>query len=91
MLSLLIYLFPSLYGEGYDLITLLLNGNGQADWDTAMDRSLFYGSNYLLVYLFLIVIFKQIPNRARLISARTAYLKTFKFPLSERTEILLQR
>ena len=56
MLSLLIYLFPSLYGEGYDLITLLLNGNGQADWDTAMDRSLFYGSNYLLVYLFLIVI-----------------------------------
>ena len=64
MLSLLIYLFPSLYGEGYDLITLLLNGNGQADWDTAMDRSLFYGSNYLLIYLFLIVIFKVFASTA---------------------------
>jgi CIC family chloride channel protein len=64
MLSLLIYLFPSLYGEGYDLITLLLNGNGQSDWDTAMDRSLFYGSNHLLVYLFLIVVFKVFASTA---------------------------
>ncbi len=64
MLSLLIYLFPSLYGEGYDLITLLLNGNGQADWDMAMDRSLFYGSDHLLVYLFLIVIFKVFASTA---------------------------
>ena len=64
MLSLLIYLFPSLYGEGYDLITLLLNGNGQADWDTAMDRSLFYGSDHLLIYLFLIVIFKVFASTA---------------------------
>ena len=64
MLSLLIYLFPSLYGEGYDLIALLLNGNGQAEWDTAMDRSLFYGSNHLLIYLFLIVIFKVFASTA---------------------------
>ena len=64
MLSLLIYLFPSLYGEGYDLITLLLNGNGQADWDTAMDRSFFYGSNYLLIYLFLIIVFKVFASTA---------------------------
>ena len=64
MLSLLIYLFPSLYGEGYDLITLLLNGNGQADWDTAMDRSLFYGSDHLLIYLFLIVVFKVFASTA---------------------------
>ena len=64
MLSLLIYLFPSLYGEGYDLITLLLNGNGQSDWDTAMDRSLFYGSDHLLVYLFLIVVFKVFASTA---------------------------
>ena len=64
MLSLLIFLFPSLYGEGYDLITLLLNGNGQADWDTAMDRSLFYGSNHLLIYLFLIVVFKVFASTA---------------------------
>ena len=64
MLSLLIYLFPSLYGEGYDLITLLLNGNGQADWDMAMDRSLFYGSDHLLIYLFLIVVFKVFASTA---------------------------
>ncbi len=64
MLSLLIYLFPSLYGEGYDLISLLLNGSGQADWDMAMDRSLFYGSNHLLVYLFLIVVFKVFASTA---------------------------
>ena len=64
MLSLLIYLFPSLYGEGYDLITLLLNGNGQADWDTAMDRSFFYGSNHLLIYLFLIIVFKVFASTA---------------------------
>ena len=64
MLSLLIYLFPSLYGEGYDLIALLLNGNGQTDWDMAMDRSLFYGSNHLLIYLFLIVIFKVFASTA---------------------------
>ena len=64
MLSLLIYLFPSLYGEGYDLITLLLNGNGQADWDTAMNRSFFYGSNHLLIYLFLIIVFKVFASTA---------------------------
>lgn len=64
MLSLLIYLFPSLYGEGYDLITLLLNGTGDADWNTAMDRSLFYGSNHLLIYLFLIILFKVFASTA---------------------------
>ncbi|MCH5169080.1 MAG: chloride channel protein [Prevotellaceae bacterium] len=64
MLSLLIYLFPSLYGEGYDLITLLLNGTGQEDWNTAMDRSLFYGSDHLLIYLFLIIIFKVFASTA---------------------------
>lgn len=64
MLSLLIYLFPSLYGEGYDLITLLLNGKGQADWDMAMDRSFFYGSQHLLIYLLLVVIFKVFASTA---------------------------
>ena len=60
MLSTLIYLFPSLYGEGYDLITLLLNGTGQSEWDMAMNRSLFYGSEHLLVYLFLVSLMKDI-------------------------------
>ncbi len=63
-LSLLIYLFPSLYGEGYDLISLLLNGRGEADWNVAMERSLFYGSNHLLIYLFLVVMFKVFASTA---------------------------
>ena len=55
MLSVLIYLFPSLYGEGYDLIHLLLNGNGPEDWNASMDKSLFYGhGNLLLLYLILL-------------------------------------
>ena len=64
MLSTLIYLLPSLYGEGYDLIKLLLNGNGEADWDMAMNRSLFYGSDHLLVYLLLVVLFKVFASTA---------------------------
>lgn len=64
-LSVLIYLFPSLYGEGYDLIHLLLNGNGPGDWDTALDRSLFYGhSQLLLFYLALVLLFKVFASTA---------------------------
>ena len=36
MLSVLIFLFPPLYGEGYDTINLLLNGVSNQDWDTVM-------------------------------------------------------
>ena len=58
MLSVLIFLFPPLYGEGYDTIELLLNGTNNSDWDTVMNNSLFYGhSNLLLVYLMLIIVF----------------------------------
>ena len=32
MLSVLIFLFPPLYGEGYDTIELLLNGTSAAEW-----------------------------------------------------------
>ena len=64
-LSVLIYLFPSLYGEGYELIELLLNGRGPEDWDTAMDSSLFYGhGNLLLLYLALVLIFKVFASTA---------------------------
>ena len=36
MLSVLIFLFPPLYGEGYDTINLLLNGVSNQDWDTVL-------------------------------------------------------
>lgn len=65
MLSVLIFIFPSLYGEGYDTIELLLNGTNNADWDTVMNNSLFYGhGNILLLYLFLVVMFKVFASSA---------------------------
>ena len=65
MLSVLIFLFPPLYGEGYDTIELLLNGNGTADWDTVMNNSVFYGhSNLLLLYLVFIILTKVFASSA---------------------------
>ena len=65
MLSVLIFLFPSLYGEGYELIELLLNGQGEQDWLTALNRSIFYGhNNLLLVYLSLVILFKVFASTA---------------------------
>ncbi len=65
LLSVLIFLFPPLYGEGYDTIELLLNGTRNEDWDTVMNNSLFYGhSNLLLVYLMLIIVFKVFASSA---------------------------
>jgi CIC family chloride channel protein len=59
MLSLLIFLFPPLFGEGYDTIALLLNGTNESGWEMVMNNSLFYGhGSLLLVYLLLIVMFK---------------------------------
>ncbi len=64
-LSVLIFFFPSLYGEGYELIELLLNGKGQDDWATAMNSSLFYGHDrLLLLYLTLVIIFKVFATTA---------------------------
>lgn len=65
MLSVLIFLFPPLYGEGYDTIELLLNGTTNAEWYSVMNNSFFYGhGQLLLVYLLLIVIFKVFASSA---------------------------
>lgn len=65
MLSILIFLFPPLYGEGYDTIELLLNGTSNTDWDTVMNNSFFYGhGNLLLLYLMLIILFKVFASSA---------------------------
>ena len=65
MLSILIFLFPPLYGEGYNTIELLLNGNTLSDWNEVMDNSMFYGfGNLLLVYLTLILLFKVFASSA---------------------------
>lgn len=65
MLSLLIFLFPSLFGEGYRDINLLLNGSTEADWNGIMYNSLFAGhGNLLIVYLVLVVLTKVFATSA---------------------------
>ncbi len=65
ILSVLIFLFPTLYGEGYDTIGLLLNGRSNADWEAVMNNSLFYGhANLLLLYLGLILLTKVFASAA---------------------------
>ena len=65
VLSLLIFLFPSLYGEGYNSINILLNGKTEADWNTILNNSLFYGhGEWLLVYLGLVLLTKVFATSA---------------------------
>ena len=65
VLSLLIFFFPSLYGEGYNAINILLNGKTEADWNTIMNNSLFYGnSRLLLVYITLVLLTKVFATSA---------------------------
>ena len=58
ILSLLVFLFPTLYGEGYGTINDLLNGN-PAD---LLNNSPFYGTNMLLVILGCIIVFKAVAT-----------------------------
>ena len=64
-LSVLISLFPALYGEGYTALNILLNGSSPADWDTLLDNSLFYGHGALLpLYVLLVVLTKVVATSA---------------------------
>ena len=60
ILSSLIFLFPSLYGEGYSSINLLLKGQNVADWSQVMSNSLFYGHEHLLVLYIGLVTFTKV-------------------------------
>lgn len=64
MLSLLLFLFPPLYGEGYDSIEALLNGNA----NSLLDQSFFAGYSgvtwIVLAYLTFIVLFKIFASAA---------------------------
>ena len=65
MLSTLIFLFPSLYGEGYDSLSLLIEGSGESDWNRIMQNSLFAGNGKLLVlYVALVVVTKVFATSA---------------------------
>jgi len=64
MLSLLIFIFPPLYGEGYETIVKLLNGHSAS----VLDQSFFLGLGnspwVIIAYLALIVIFKIFASAA---------------------------
>ncbi len=65
ILSTLIFVFPSLYGEGYHSINLLLNGRTEADWNQILDGSLFYGhSEYLMLYIGFVLLTKVFATSA---------------------------
>ncbi|MCM1373338.1 MAG: chloride channel protein [Bacteroides sp.] len=65
MLSILIFIFPSLYGEGYTLIELLLNGKSMEEWQQAMDGSFFAGHARMLIpYLILVILMKVFASTA---------------------------
>ena len=60
ILSLLIFLFPALYGEGYSSINLLLNGRTEADWNHILDNSLFAGQGSLVILYIALVLFTKV-------------------------------
>ena len=65
LLSLLIFLFPSLFGEGYSSINLLLNGETEADWNRLLDNSLFAGQAGMLIpYIALVLLTKVFATSA---------------------------
>lgn len=65
ILSPLIFLFPSLYGEGYGSINILLNGKTEAEWETILHNSPFYGnSEMLLPYIGMVLLTKVFATSA---------------------------
>jgi chloride channel protein, CIC family len=64
IVSVLIFLFPSLFGEGYEALTAILTGKGES----LFQNSLFYSvsSNYILflIFLLLVLFFKVIAMTA---------------------------
>lgn len=65
ILSPLIFLFPSLYGEGYGSINVLLSGKNQADWTALLHNSPFYGHSTMLVpYVAMVLLTKVFATSA---------------------------
>lgn len=60
ILSVLIFLFPPLYGEGYDTIKALINGSSD---NLVLNDLLFSGhSKFILVYMLFIILFKAFAS-----------------------------
>ena len=59
VLSSLIFLFPSLYGEGYNSLGLFIEGKTEADWMQVMS-----GSNLLVLYVGFVMLTKVFATSA---------------------------
>ena len=65
VLSSLILLFPSLYGEGYDSLGLFIEGKTLTDWMQVMSGSMFAGqTKYLVLYVGLVMMTKVFATSA---------------------------
>ena len=65
ILSPLIFLLPSLYGEGYSSINILLSGKTEQQWETIMNNSPFAGNaQMLLPYIGLVLLSKVFATSA---------------------------
>lgn len=65
VLSSLIFLFPSLYGEGYDSLGLFIEGKTLTDWMQVMSGSMFAGqTKYLVLYVGLVMMTKVFATSA---------------------------
>ena len=60
VLGVLIFVFPPLYGEGYDAFVSLMHGNAQALFDNSMFYSLRTTDWFILLYVAAIMFFKVI-------------------------------
>lgn len=64
LLSILIFFFPSLFGEGYNSINALLSGD-ETTWNTILDNSLFSGQAQMLIpYVALVLLTKVFATSA---------------------------
>lgn len=65
VLSPLIFLFPSLYGEGYSSINILLTGRTEAEWETILHNSPFYGNSEMFIpYIGMVLLTKVFATSA---------------------------
>ncbi|WP_028897687.1 chloride channel protein [Prevotella sp. HUN102] len=65
VLSSLIFLFPALYGEGYDSLGLFIEGKTEADWNQVLQGSMFAGhTEFLVLYVGLVMITKVFATSA---------------------------
>ena len=65
VLSSLIFLFPSLYGEGYNSLGLFIEGKTEADWMQVMSGSMFAGqTNLLVLYIGFVMLTKVFATSA---------------------------